>query len=84
VSLSDESLEYLFETSFKETRAARVGAVNLNTKTPKEMVIEGAENFRTDSDPPVATYSGGKSNPFGGSNYGVLSQSPNVVEDNWS
>jgi hypothetical protein len=84
VSLSDDALEALFDISLKKTRAARVGAVNLKTKTPGELVVEGAENFRIDSDPHVATYSGGKSNPYGGSNYGVQSHSPNVIEDNWN
>lgn len=84
LTLNEDILEDFFIASFKKTRTARVGAVNLTSKSTKDLVMEGAENFRTDSDPHVATYSGGKSYPYGGSSYGVSSHSTKVIEDNWN
>jgi len=80
LQLDEDVLEELQHLSFKPSRLARAGRVNL--KTDRDISIEGDENFQIDSDPPVASsVFNEKSTGKRGSKYGVNSHTKN--EDNW-
>lgn len=94
LKLPEDIMDEYIGLAHKPSRLAKAGRIDLKQKKTKDILIEGSENFRTDSDPHVASISSEsttksylKSSSKTGSQYGVSSHSSYVSkpkEDNWS
>jgi len=87
--LDEEVLEKFMKLALKPSRVAKAGRIDLKQKKTKDLIMEGNENFRTDSDHPVASLAVTNSykasnSAYGGSIHGVSSHKSKPREDNWN
>ncbi len=88
LGLDEDVMEKFMKSAYKPSRVAKAGRIDLKQpKKTKDIIIEGSENFRNDSDPPVASISNTSTltrSRKGGSSAGVSSHKPKPsLEDNW-
>ena len=89
LGLDEDIIEKFMKIALKPSRVAKVGRIDLKQKKTKDLIMEGSENFQTDSDHPVASLATTNnyktsSSEYGGSIYGVNSHKSKPKEDNWN